>query len=86
MRNVLTYSSHRCMKYGQAVGIGLGALLERFGKDLAPCFITYNAATGAFHKAKQWVKALELLSEMWQKGLESNVIFYGTAVSACEKA
>ena len=55
-------------------------------KDLAPCFITYSAATGACHKAKQWVKALELLVEMWQYGLEPNVVIYNTAISACEKA
>ena len=48
--------------------------------------ITYSAAISACEKATQAQKALELLEEMRQKGLEPDVITYNAAISACEKA
>ena len=48
--------------------------------------ITYNAAISACEKAKQCDKAMELLEEMRQKGMEPDVITYSEAISACEKA
>merc|ERR1712003_234663 len=48
--------------------------------------ITYSAAIGAYKKAKQLERALELLEEMQQKGLEPNVIAYSAAISACDVA
>ena len=46
-----------------------------------PGFITYSAC----HNAEQSEKALELIVELLQRSLESNVISYSTAISACEK-
>ena len=48
--------------------------------------IMYSAAISACEKAKQSEKALELVEEMQQKGLEPDVITYNAAISACEKA
>ena len=48
--------------------------------------ITYSAAISACVKAKQPGKAVELLVEMGQKGLEPNVLAYNAAISAIESA
>ena len=50
-----------------------------------PDVITYNAAISACEKGRQWKRALELLEEMANRGLEPNVITYSAAISACEK-
>ena len=41
---------------------------------------------GACEKSKQLEKALELLEELRQKGLEPNMITFSAAIRACEKA
>ena len=47
--------------------------------------ISYNAAIIACEKGNQWAKALDLLQEMTNSGIEPNVISYSAAISACEK-
>ena len=44
-----------------------------------------NATISACEKGGQWEKALELLREMSDRGIEPNVISYSAAISACEK-
>jgi pentatricopeptide repeat protein len=44
-----------------------------------------NKAISAWGRVREWERALKLLSEIRQRGLEPNVITYSAAISACEK-
>ncbi|CAK0902491.1 unnamed protein product, partial [Prorocentrum cordatum] len=46
---------------------------------------SYSAGISACEKGEQWQGALALLSEMWEAGLEPDVISYSALISACEK-
>ena len=48
--------------------------------------VHYTAALSASEKAERWQLALELLDEMALAQNEKDVITYGAAISACEKA
>ena len=48
--------------------------------------ITYLQPISACVRAYQRDKAMVLILEIWQKGLEANVIAYNTAISAIESA
>jgi pentatricopeptide repeat domain-containing protein 1 len=45
----------------------------------------YNAAISACEKARNWKRALSLLEEAQQKGINPTAITYNAAISACAK-
>ena len=47
--------------------------------------ISFNAAISACGKCKQLERALSLLENMQQRGIEPGAISYGAVISACEK-
>ena len=46
--------------------------------------VSYNAGISACEKGEQWLRALSLLSEMWEAKLEPNVIY--TTLPAAARA
>merc|ERR1712110_997032 len=44
-----------------------------------------GAAITACEKSGEWVRALQLLTEAWDRRLQPNVITYNAAISACAK-